>query len=1231
MCTCVLQVELYLLAGLAPAWISGSGPRDGGACSTRPCGVPPLPTHFGWGRDLKAAAEVLSTAVFSRRCLPLLTCRHRDQVVSTSPSPPMPVLSSKDLILLLSGQCPNPGPSYPCPVCRDPYDPRQYSYQCSTCRSWTHGRCSGLSRASDWHVRWQCPVCSPPVTTSPPPSTTTVPTTPPAPPPIVFSAGAILQYNCNGIQNSHQEIAALLHSKNVLIACLQETKLGPNSNLRDFPNYCIIRRDRPSTAGPNGGGLITLVHHSIPYTPLPTDHLFSQDAATEHLAITATINGHSINIYNIYIPPTTSCPPGFSPALEFLRTQDDSLFLGDFNAHHPSWYSNSSSTRAEERGTDIHEAITDGGLALLNGDSPTRVPSNGAPTSPDLSIASPHIAIDSEWGTITTGNSDHLPILIQLGTVFSMSCPELPQRTFTNMRKANWEAFWQETEERFGEVGLPPSCSAGEGIFRRILLDASRKHIPKGHIPNMIPNLSDQTKLLIRERDSLRSQTPTDPNIQNLNSQIQREISETNKQTWINRAESCSHKFNVPQYFSLIRQLNGSHRQQPPNQPITFRNKTLTRNLETACAFNRQFTSIVRHTADPTSRQVKRRLAKLHPLDRAANPFSMQSVVTAIRNSGNSRAAGPDGLTIHQLKHLGPNGIRYLTHLFNLSYNNADIPAIWKTAIIVPILKPGKPADQGSSYRPISLLCPAAKVFERLILPELNSLPVSTSQHGFRPCRSTTTALLPLVQQIARGFNENRPPARTVTMSIDLSRAFDMVNLIKLISALIDSQLRHNTLRWLSAYLSGRMAYCRYNDVTSPQLHTRTGVPQGSCISPVLFNFFVSSYPQGEHLTTSYADDFNDSVTAVDVGAAADALTEQANRVTLWAEERGLSLSAPKSTVTLFTPDKRNQSNLHPNVKLNNVRLPLQRTPKILGVTFDPHLYFHKHVENLCSRASSRINILRALAGTTWGQHPETIVITFKSLIRSLFSYAAPVWFPNITASSLDKLQVVQNNALRIATGCVKRTDMHHLHDETQVLPVSHHLALLCSQFLARALQPQHPSRGVVTSPSGPRTMKQTLYSRFHHRVEPYTVNGTVPPDTYRNTIRSIHTDAVSQALASYKDNKVLSSRPPMVSPEERSLPRPHRVTLSRLRSGCSPALNSYLMAIQSPTTQSELCPSCRSEPHTTNHLFQCSAHPTPLSTVDLWERPVAAVDFLSGLPFIDLPARRPPPEPPPS
>ena len=57
--------------------------------------------------------------------------------------------SAPELLLLLSGQCPNPGPSYPCPVCGAPYSRRQHSYQCSRCGSWVHADCSGLARPAD--------------------------------------------------------------------------------------------------------------------------------------------------------------------------------------------------------------------------------------------------------------------------------------------------------------------------------------------------------------------------------------------------------------------------------------------------------------------------------------------------------------------------------------------------------------------------------------------------------------------------------------------------------------------------------------------------------------------------------------------------------------------------------------------------------------------------------------------------------------------------------------------------------------------------------------------------------------------------------------------------------------------------------------------------------------------------------------------------------------------------
>ena len=825
--------------------------------------------------------------------------------------------------------------------------------------------------------------------------------------------------------------------------------------------------------------------------------------------------------------------------------------------------------------------------------------------------------MSSEWSTLTTLNSDHLPILILLGSTYSTGFPEPPHRTFTNLKKADWGSFTSEIERRFSLLSPPSSCSTGEAQFRLILLRSAKHHIPTGHIPNMIPNLSDPTKSLISQRDTLRQLHPTDPHIHALDRQIANNISETNRHTWTHTVESCSHKQNINTFWALIKSLAGKRPYTPPNQPITFAGKTLTQNREIASAFTKQFTQVVPHTHDPTTRHVKRRLLKECPLDTNISPFTTQTVLKVIRNSGNSRAAGPDGLTIHHLKHLGPTGLQYLTDIFNLSFNHSNIPAIWKHATIVPVLKPGKQPGSGTSYRPISLLCPAVKVLERLLLPELALLPISPTQHGFRPNHSTTTALLPLTQHIARGFNQHLPPLRTLTMSIDFSKAFDMVNHTKLISSLINTPLRPNTVRWLSAYLYGRTASCRYNNTTSPSRHSRTGVPQGSVISPALFNHFVSSYPQSDLLSSSYADDFTDSISGPTIPPSAETLSAHAESVFAWAEEKGLSISAPKSTITLFTSD-RHQSHTHPQVTLNNSPLPLERNPRILGVTFDPHFTFTPHITSLISRATSRLNILKALAGTNWGQHKETIIITYKSLIRSLFTYATPIWFPNTNPTILRRLQTIQNSALRIATGCVKMSAIDHLHAETQVLPVESHLSLLCSQFLARALQPNHPSHLTVTSPSGPRNKKHTLQSRFLPDVDPYLVDGTIPPHTYKAVLKSLHTAKVANTLTSRDPNRVLQIPPPPIGEEESSLPRPYRTTLSQLRSGFCRSLNSYQVRIG--TTNNPLCPSCDEEPHTTQHLFTCPSHPTFLTPRDLWERPGLTSEFLSSLPFLNLP-----------
>ena len=100
-----------------------------------------------------------------------------------------------------------------------------------------------------------------------------------------------------------------------------------------------------------------------------------------------------------------------------------------------------------------------------------------------------------------------------------------------------------------------------------------------------------------------------------------------------------------------------------------------------------------------------------------------------------------------------------LSDLFNLSYQHANLPAIWKHATILPILKAGKPEDQGTSYRPISILCPASKVLEKLMLNRIGPhLHLADTQHGYRPGRSTVSALMPLAQRVVTGFNQRCLP-----------------------------------------------------------------------------------------------------------------------------------------------------------------------------------------------------------------------------------------------------------------------------------------------------------------------------------------------------------------------------------------------------------------------------------------------------------------------------------------
>ena len=72
---------------------------------------------------------------------------------------------------------------------------------------------------------------------------------------------------------------------------------------------------------------------------------------------------------------------------------------------------------------------------------------------------------------------------------------------------------------------------------------------------------------------------------------------------------------------------------------------------------------------------------------------------------------------------------------------------------------------------------------------------------------------------------------------------------------------------------------------------------------------------------------------------------------------------------------------------------------------------------------------------------------TYKAVMRPALEYASSVWSPIASSTSINKLQVMQNAALRTATGCTQDTNIQHLHDETLTLPIHEHLQLHASQY----------------------------------------------------------------------------------------------------------------------------------------------------------------------------------------
>ena len=332
----------------------------------------------------------------------------------------------------------------------------------------------------------------------------------------------------------------------------------------------------------------------------------------------------------------------------------------------------------------------------------------------------------------------------------------------------------------------------------------------------------------ITQRNNIRRANTCDPALKLLNEEITSDIQKHKENIWKEHLDAhWDHRHNTHTLWKTIHGLSNRASPHTLNTSITFNNKIATTPKHIANCFTKQFTNTVKRAT--------------HKTQGYNITLTTSHVQEAIKQSKNNDSQGPDKLNIRHLKHIGPLGLAFLTSMFKTALNKKIIPHTWKLANIVPIPKPNKDTDKVTSYRAISLLSVIAKTLEKSFLPYITAnIPNTPMQHGYKTQHSTVTALHTLNNTVAKGFNQMAPLARTITVALDMSNAFDTINIHTLIRKLLQTNIPGTIIKFIANYIKGRKAYTTYINHTSKQRQFKTGVPQGGVLSPALFNIYTS-------------------------------------------------------------------------------------------------------------------------------------------------------------------------------------------------------------------------------------------------------------------------------------------------------------------------------------------------------------------------------------------------------
>lgn len=463
----------------------------------------------------------------------------------------------------------------------------------------------------------------------------------------------------------------------------------------------------------------------------------------------------------------------------------------------------------------------------------------------------------------------------------------------------------------------------------------------------------------IKEKDILWAQSKRAPNCVELRSKFRQSRNRVNAMIRLAKRKHFRKRFwdarsDSRKTWSLLNCLRGNTKQSHNDDFISthFSSPGQT----SADNFNKYFSQVtgsLRQNAQSCSLQKSIINSAYLPL------LTEDELRTILYSLKPNKSPGIDNISINDLRRNFATIKHVLLTLLNAVIASGVIPINMKTAVVRPLFKAGA-RNKIENYRPISVLSCIGQLLESHMLRTMTSFlevndVLSSSQYGFIRGKGTQVLLEEFSDMLNSSFEHNKVAC---ALLLDLSKAFDSVCHKLLLNKLSLLGFRGPFLLLLENYLHGRRQCVKIGRTYSDFTTITAGVPQGSILSPLLFNIYVNDLSSHIALPLfQYADDTLILSVASNYSDAILPLQATATKAMDWFAANVITVNTSKTRLICFhNPLKKinlaysfflHTSDCFP---CNCTSINCTNTVKYLGVHFDSDLSWNTHLAYVCRK-----------------------------------------------------------------------------------------------------------------------------------------------------------------------------------------------------------------------------------------------------------------------------------------